>query len=310
MIKQPSERSPRNKTLVLTNEDRENFVSKILTEDHLLNLQNITNKLICGDTSLLIDKLPRHFIDLLIIDPPYNLFKNYHGNTFKEISDNAYFEYLESWFLSLLLLLKPKASIYMCCDWKSSSAVFRLLNKHAIIQNRITWQRDKGRGSKNNWKNSMEDIWFASMSKDYYFNVDAVKIKKKVIAPYRQDGIPKDWEETSEGKFRLTYPSNFWDDISIPYWSMPENTEHPTQKPEKLIAKLILASSKSGDFVFDPFLGSGTTAVVAQKLGRKFSGIEQNLEYCLWAQKRLYLACHSTKIQGYDNVFLERNSLL
>ncbi|MGL4561175.1 MAG: DNA-methyltransferase [Brevinema sp.] len=308
MIKQPSERSPRNKTLVLTDEDRENFVSKILTADHLLNLQNITNKLICGDTSLLIDKLPKDFIDLLIIDPPYNLFKNYHGNKFKEISDNEYFEYLESWFLSLLPLLKPKASMYMCCDWKSSSAVFRLLNKHAIIQNRITWQRDKGRGSKNNWKNSMEDIWFASMNKDYYFNVDAVKIKKKVIAPYRQDGIPKDWEETSDGKFRLTYPSNFWDDISIPYWSMSENTEHPTQKPEKLIAKLILASSKSGDFVFDPFLGSGTTAVVAQKLGRKFSGIEQNLEYCLWAQKRLYFACHSTKIQGYDNVFLERNS--
>lgn len=82
-------------------------------------------------------------------------------------------------------------------------------------------------------------------------------------APYREDGRPKDWEETPDGKFRNTYPSNFWDDISIPYWSMSENTEHPTQKPEKLIAKLILASSNEGEVVFDPFLGSGTTSVVA-----------------------------------------------
>ena len=72
---------------------------------------------------------------------------------------------------------------------------------------------------------------------------------------------------------------------------MPENTDHPTQKPEKLIAKLILASSKKGDFVLDPFLGSGTTAVVAKKLGRRFCGIELSREYCCWALKRLEL-CH------------------
>jgi site-specific DNA-methyltransferase (adenine-specific) len=154
----------------------------------------------------------------------------------------------------------------------------------------------------------MEDIWFATLSKNYYFNVEAVKIKRKVLAPYKQDGKPKDWEETPEGNFRLTHPSNFWDDISIPYWSMPENTDHPTQKPEKLIAKLILASSKEGDFVFDPFLGSGTTAVVAQKLGRLFSGIEQNLEYCLLGQKRLNIAQKSPDIQGYNGVFWERNT--
>ena len=69
---------------------------------------------------------------------------------------------------------------------------------------------------------------------------------------YKVDGKPKDWEETESGNFRNTYPSNFWDDISIPYWSMPENTAHPTQKPEKLLAKLILASSNPGDIVFDP----------------------------------------------------------
>ena len=162
-----------------------------------------------------------------------------------------------------------------------------------------------------NWKNGMEDIWFAVKDpNNYYFNVEAVKIRRQVIAPYRANGKPKDWEETTEGNFRMTYPSNFWDDISIPFWSMPENTDHPTQKPEKLIAKLILASSKKGDMVFDPFLGSGTTSVVAKKLKRHYCGIEINTEYCCWAEKRLEMADTDTEIQGYTNgVFWERNTL-
>jgi site-specific DNA-methyltransferase (adenine-specific) len=91
---------------------------------------------------------------------------------------------------------------------------------------------------------------------------------------------------------------------------MPENTDHPTQKPEKLIAKLILASSRPGDFVFDPCLGSGTTAVAAKKLNRRFCGIELNHDYCCWAAKRLKMADKDLKIQGYtDGVFWERNSL-
>lgn len=135
-------------------------------------------------------------------------------------------------------------------------------------------------------------------------------MKRKVIAPYKVDGKPKDWEETESGNFRITYPSNFWDDISIPFWSMPENTDHPTQKPEKLYAKLVLASSKPGDKIFDPFLGSGTAAVVANKLGRKYCGVEINREYCLWAVKRLINSIADNTIQGYaDGVFWERNSL-
>lgn len=156
----------------------------------------------------------------------------------------------------------------------------------------------------------MEDVWFATVGKDYTFNLDSVKIRKKVIAPYKVDGKPKDWEETEDGNFRNTCPSNFWDDISIPYWSMPENTAHPTQKPEKLIAKLILASSNEGDVVFDPFAGSGTTAVTAKKLNRNFVVIEQNELYGAWAQKRLEMADEDQSIQGYcDGVFWERNSL-
>jgi len=91
---------------------------------------------------------------------------------------------------------------------------------------------------------------------------------------------------------------------------MPENTDHPTQKPEKLLAKLILASTRPGDLGLDPFAGSGTTQVVARKLGRKFTGIELEQEFCLWAERRLELAKMDSSIQGYtDQVFWERNSL-
>jgi site-specific DNA-methyltransferase (adenine-specific) len=180
------------------------------------------------------------------------------------------------------------------------------------VRNRITWEREKGRGATSNWKNCSEDIWFCTMSEEYFFDVEAVKLKRKVIAPYRHlSGEPKDWEETTNGNYRLTHPSNLWTDISIPFWSMPENTDHPTQKPEKLIAKLILASSKPGDFVFDPFFGSGTTCVVAKKLKRNFSGVEQETEYCQMAVKRLDRVESDDIIQGYhDGYFWERNSLV
>ena len=156
----------------------------------------------------------------------------------------------------------------------------------------------------------MEDIWFAVKNpSDYYFDIESVKQKRKVIAPYKENGKPKDWQETEVGNFRLTYPSNFWDDISIPFWSMPENTDHPTQKPEKLCAKLILASCPENGVVFDPFLGSGTSAVTAKKLGRKYCGIELNEEYCLYAAKRILMAENDKSIQGYcQGVFWERNS--
>ena len=90
---------------------------------------------------------------------------------------------------------------------------------------------------------------------------------------------------------------------------MPENTDHPTQKPEKLYAKLILASSREQGIVFDPFVGSGTASVTAKKLNRHFCGIELNEEYSLLAQKRINLADSNKSIQGYsDGVFYERNS--
>lgn len=278
----------------------------------ILKKEDILNKTINGDIYQALPLLPDGFADLIIIDPPYNLTKNFNGKVFTARSDSSYDDYLESWFFDVCKKLKPNGSLYMCGDWKCTSSLQRVIEKQLTVINRITWQREKGRGAKSNWKNGMEDIWYAVKNPaDYYFDVEAVKMKRKVIAPYRVNGKPKDWEEGEDGNFRLTYPSNFWDDISIPFWSMPENTDHPTQKPEKLYAKLILASSRPGDVIFDPFLGSGTASVVAKKLGRQYVGIELNEEYCMLAEKRLLKADSDKTIQGYrDGVFWERNTRL
>lgn len=259
----------------------------------------------------MLDYLPGQFADLIVADPPYNLTKNFNSHTFTATSIEEYATWLDSWIGKLPRLLKPTGALYICGEWRSSPAIHQVIQKYFVVRNRITWEREKGRGATANWKNASEDIWYCTMSDQYTFNVDAVKLKRRVLAPYTtSEGSPKDWQDMDGGRFRLTFPSNLWTDLSVPFWSMPENTEHPTQKPEKLLAKLILASSNRGDIVFDPFLGSGTTSVVAKKLGRQYVGVEIDHDYCCLAEKRLELAETDGAIQGYtDNCFWERNTL-
>ncbi len=304
-------RAGRNRTLTLSDNDKQRFLKKCIDTNYLNDHELACDVTINGDVFSCLPKLRSESIDLLIVDPPYNLSKDYHGNKFRESDNDTYEEFTKKWIELCIPLLKRDASVYVCCDWKSSLVIGNLMTEYFDVKNRITWQREKGRGAKTNWKNGMEDIWFATVSKkDYCFNLDDVMVRRKVIAPYKKNGKPKDWEMTELGNFRNTCPSNFWDDCTVPYWSMPENTDHPTQKPEKLIAKLILASSNEGDVVLDPFLGSGTTSVVAKKLNRHYIGIEQNPLYCAWAEARLNKADNEKGIQGYsDGVFWERNSL-
>lgn len=305
------EKASRNKTVTLISEEQEYYQQQLLQIKDVVKPEDIENKTINQNLLEITDYLPKCFVDLLFIDPPYNLTKTFNTTTFRECSGQAYADWLESWFPQLIKILKPSASVYICGDWRSSSAIQLIAEKYLKIRNRITWEREKGRGAKANWKNCSEDIWFCTVSDDYTFNLEAVKLKRQVIAPYTDaTGKPKDWDKSRDGNYRLTHPSNLWTDLTVPFWSMPENTEHPTQKPEKMLAKIILASSHPGDLVFDPFLGSGTTSVVAKKLGRRYSGIEIDSTYCCLAEKRLKMANTDQKIQGYnDGVFWERNSL-
>ena len=194
----------RNKTIDLTVEEGARYLERCVTINGKQTIDDIIDKTILGDTFNVLSQLPKSFVDLLIVDPPYNLDKNFHGNKFKKLSDDLYEDYTESWVNLITPLLKENATIYVCCDWISSLSIGRVLKKYFHIQNRITWQREKGRGALSNWKNGMEDIWFATNSKSYTFNVEDVKIRRKVIAPYKVDGKPKDWEETENGNFRNT----------------------------------------------------------------------------------------------------------
>ena len=303
-------KSPRNKTIDTDIYEGREYLDRCLQlEDLRAASSDIKDVIICADMFDVCQQIPAGLADLMILDPPYNLTKDYNGNSFQKRTPQEYEAYTRQWLDATAHILRDGGTVYVCCDWESSLVIGNVLSGYYTVRNRITWQREKGRGARANWKNSMEDIWFATKGDGYIFNLDDIKLRRRVIAPYREEGMPKDWNETAEGKFRDTHPANFWDDITVPFWSMAENTAHPAQKPEKLIARLILASSNQGDVVFDPFMGSGTTCVTAKKLGRHFIGIEKDERYCIWAQQRLEMAEQDPGIQGYrDGVFWERNT--
>ncbi len=312
MPQSEKKRAPLNRTLNINTDEIDFYKTRLKKLSNKVEVKDVSGHIINQDLFDTVDFLPTNFVDLLFIDPPYNLNKKFSSLSFKEMKSDDYENWIDSWLSKLVRTLKPNASIYFCCDWKTSISAYNVLKKYFVIRNRITWEREKGRGAKDNWKNSYEDIWYCTLSDKFTFNIEAVKLKRIVRAPYKtNEGDPKDWQSENGKNFRITYPSNLWTDITIPFWSMPENTDHPTQKPEKLLAKIILASTNENDLVFDPFIGSGTTAVTAKKLNREFCGIEVDEVYASLAIKRLDSAGKDNSIQGYeDGIFWERNTLL
>jgi len=151
----------------------------------------VSNRIVNQDIFDVIPLLPDGFADLLILDPPYNLTKSFASRAFRKRSTAEYAEWLEDLLVKLLPTLKNTATVYVCSEWYSSTAVHLVLDKLLKVRNRITWEREKGRGAKANWKNASEDIWFATVSDDYVFNVEAVKLNRKVLAPYTDVTRPK-----------------------------------------------------------------------------------------------------------------------
>jgi site-specific DNA-methyltransferase (adenine-specific) len=302
--------SPRNRSLSLSSEDRERLAAAIIDGSALGRGEDLVDSLVWGDCLAVLPSLPPASVDLLVADPPYNLDLVFGAERGRRMSDEDYEVFSAAWLDAALPLLKPEASVYVFGDWRGSSALYRALSSRLKLRNRVVWEREKGRAAAKNWKSAHEEIWFATVGEDWYFDAEAVRLRRRVKAPYRDArGEPKDWREDEGGKWRDTAASNIWTDLTVPYWSMPENTPHPAQKPEKLLAKLILASCPAGGLVLDPFLGSGTSAVVARKLGRRFLGIERDREHLLYALRRLELARVDERIQGYeDGVFFERGS--
>ena len=179
-------RAPRNRTIILNSNELSFFSKRLITLSKKEKAPAIINKTIHQDIFKVIDFFPDKFVDLLFIDPPYNMYKIFNSNCFNKKSLEEYTEWVDSFMSKLIRILKPTASIYFCGDWRSSTSIHLVLSKYFKVQNRITWEREKGRGSKKNWKNNSEDIWYCTMSDDFIFNADEVKLKRKVIAPYRE----------------------------------------------------------------------------------------------------------------------------
>lgn len=289
MAKTIETKAPRNRGVFLTQEDIKKFVpDNMPVGNSLLAIEQTTDRIFNADAIAGIARLPETSFDLIFADPPYFGREKDFGEGSLKLSLADYAAWSEKWIQLAVRLLKPDGSIYVCCDWRFAGLLQNILSNYVTIKNRITWLREKGRGGKRNWKEDMEDIWFGVKGENYTFNLDAVKLRKPIVAPYRDGNKkPKDWHENDGEPYRYTCPPNIWLDAVVPFWSMPEDTSHPTQKPEKLVERIILASSNPGDKVLDPFMGSGTTGVVAKRLGRSFTGFELNAEYIRLALKRL-----------------------
>lgn len=276
--------SPLNRTITLSARELRRRTPRLPHE-----MSALKSGIYFGEVVEALDALPSSKFDLVIADPPYNFGRDF-GNDSDKRSREEYEKWVYEWTAKLLRPTTRHASYYICSPWQYSGLYQHALEASGLrVLNRITWRREKGRGASKNWKQNMEDIWYAVRDpKHYTFNLDEVKQRKQVIAPYRENGKPKDWTVDEAGeRYRLTHPSNIWIDLTVPFWSMPENTPHPTQKPELLIERIIRASSNPGDWVLDLFSGSGTTSVVAKRLGREFVGIEMNPEFIRYGLKRL-----------------------
>jgi len=178
-----TERAPRNRTIVLNERDEQALSPALSMLSSDAEPAALVNRVFNQDIFKALPYLPTRFVDLLILDPPYNLAKDFNGRSFQKQSFEEYTQWMKAWFVPLSRVLKPTASVYVCGDWLTSASILQVLQERFVIHNRITWEREKGRGAKTNWKNCSEDIWFATVSDNYFFNPDAVMLKRRVLAP-------------------------------------------------------------------------------------------------------------------------------
>jgi site-specific DNA-methyltransferase (adenine-specific) len=243
----------------------------------------MTNRLLCGDATKEMAKLPSASVDLLIADPPYNLGKDYGNNRdLKEWED--YISFTKAWLTEGVRLLKPSGSLYVFMGVRFISRLFAILEDELKLRFNgwITWHYTQGMGRTNGFSPRHEDILFFTKSSRFVFNLDAVRVPQKY---YRE-----------RNNMTGANPGDVWQFSHVHYCSA-EREDHPTQKPEGLIERIIQASSMPGDLVLDPFVGSGTTCRVAAILERQWIGIDINPDYVEITRKRL-----ESGFDGFDSV--------
>ncbi|MEW5988682.1 MAG: site-specific DNA-methyltransferase [Chloroflexota bacterium] len=232
-----------------------------------------TKCLICGDAAEEMARFPNACVDLIIADPPYNLGKDY-GNNRDQKTWREYEAFTRRWLAEAIRLLKPAGSLYVFMGVRFISRLFIALEEDfgLVFNGWITWHYTQGMGRKAGFSPRHEDILYFTRTPTYTFNLDDIRIPQKY---YRQ-----------RNNMAGANPGDVWQ-FSHVHYSNPERENHPTQKPEALIERIIRASSNPGDVVLDPFVGSGTTCRVAKALHREWIGIDINPEYIARSQRRL-----------------------
>lgn len=247
---------------------------------------NQTSILYHGDAlKILTDEVHDQSVDLIFADPPYNIGKKFADFVDKWRSEEEYMAWCEEWLTLCIHKLKPCGSLYVMCSTQSLPYFDLFLRKKMTVLSRIVWFYDSsGVQAKNRFGSMYEPILHCVQDESHYtFNAEAVMVEAKTgatrkLIDYRKP-VPTTYNPTK-------VPGNVWTFPRVRY-RMPEYEEHPTQKPEALLERIILASSNPRDMVLDPFSGSFTTGAVAQRLGRQFIGIEQEKDYVKIGLRRL-----------------------
>jgi site-specific DNA-methyltransferase (adenine-specific) len=231
-----------------------------------------------------MDRLADASVDLVIADPPYGLGKDY-GNDSDRLGAQEYLEWSRCWIAAVLPKLKANGSLYVFLTWQYSPEVFSHLKTRLTMVNEIIWDRrvPSMGGSTRKFSSVHDNIGFFVNSRDYYFNVDAVRIPydaETKKARSRSIFVGKKWLEVGYN------PKDVWS-VSRLHRQHRERAQHPTQKPLEIVERMVLASCPPGGTVLDPFMGSGTSAVAAARHGRQFVGFELNPDYFAIVQERI-----------------------
>lgn len=239
--------------------------------------------ILLGDCLHEMSKLPAQSIDLIIADPPYNLGKDY-GNQSDSLERQEYLNFTRHWLSEAIRVLKPDGSIYVFMGFRYISQLYIIMEEELFLKFNgwIVWHYTQGMGRTRGFSPRHDDILLFSRSEKHTFNLDNIRIPQKY---YR-----------SRNNMRGANPGDVWE-FSHVHYCQTSRTSHPTQKPEGLLERMVLASSNENDCVLDPFAGSGTTLRVCQQLNRQSIGIELSSEYVRLIHDRLL-----EPFQGFDSI--------
>lgn len=255
-----------------------NWDNYILNKDILTSQSNSASMVILGDSLTVLRQIKSKSIDLIFADPPYNINKDFGNNKDKWDSVKDYIEWCKRWINECMRVLKDSGTMYFMTATQHMPYLDVYVSETYNVLCRIIWSYDSsGVQSKKMYGSLYEPILMINKtsSAQYTFNCEDILVEAKTGSQRKLIDYRKDPPQPYNTK---KVPGNVWEFARVRF-KMDEYENHPTQKPESLLERIILASSNPGDTVLDPFSGSFTTSAVAVRLGRRAIGIDLNDEY-------------------------------